>query len=47
MSPQEANVGKRVWYKVEDTDLWALCTGEREKPRQMSTARRAAHAPLC
>ena len=26
---QEKNVGKRVWYKVEDTDLWALCTVEK------------------
>ncbi len=24
---EEMNVGKDVWYKVEDTDLWALCHG--------------------
>ena len=24
---ENEHVGKTVWYKVEDTDLWALCTG--------------------
>ena len=26
---EDKNVGQRVWYKVKDTDLWALCTVEK------------------
>ena len=28
---ENEHIGKRVWFKVDDTDLWALCTGASQR----------------